>query len=673
MTLQVDTILNNRYLILEVIAQGGMGAIYRSQDQSLNVQVAIKENLFISDDSSRQFHREATILAGLRHPNLPRVIDHFVIPDQGQYLAMDYIEGEDIRERINRFGVLDEREVILIGAAICDAISYLHLRIPPIIHRDIKPGNIKITPDGHICLVDFGLAKVDQGVQTTIGAQSLTPGYAPPEQYGQGTDCRSDIYSLGATLYAALTGKVPEDGLARAMGATTLTPIRKYNPKVSEGLATTLNVAMAVLLPDRYQNAEIFKRDLLNSSSDTRSLNGETGNIFVIPPVGKTVTNSSPYDPIYSERPPTGPPRSGEFTQKKKTTLPFIPIIIAGFVILCVILIGGGLYIIGSGKSKQPSLTTAITIATSMRLPTLASPTQIAENPLQLKTAPPVVPVSTEVIIPTTTPTGGGNGQIAFVTDRTGFPQIWVMNSDGNESQQVTNFPDGACQPDWSPDGSQLIVTSPCRAKQDLYKGASLFFIKPDGSGLFPLPSAPGGDFDPAWSPDGGQIIFSSIRDGNYSSLYSYDVEKHVTQRLFTTNTNDRRPAWSPDGQKIVFETTRLEQQQIWIVDRGGHNPQAFSNQNSASYMPVWSPDGGVIVFSQGSNLPWLTAKQASIETPEYRISDIRPALNADYSPDGFWLVFEGLIELFRMMVNGSNLTRLTIQTGKDFDPAWRP
>jgi serine/threonine protein kinase len=204
MTLEVNSILNNRYLILEIIAHGGMGSIYRAYDQSLNIHVAIKENLFISDDSSRQFHREATILAGMRHPNLPRVIDHFVIPDQGQYLAMDYIEGEDLRERINRLGVLGEVEIILMGSAICDALSYMHSRIPPIIHRDIKPGNIKISPDGHYTLVDFGLAKADQGLQTTIGAQSLTPGYAPPEQYGQGTDNRSDIYALGATLYARL-------------------------------------------------------------------------------------------------------------------------------------------------------------------------------------------------------------------------------------------------------------------------------------------------------------------------------------------------------------------------------------------------------------------------------------------------------------------------------------
>ena len=164
-----------------------MGSIYLAADQSLNVQVAVKENKFSTDDHTRQFHREATILAGLRHQNLPRVTDHFVIPGQGQYLVMDYIEGEDLKDRIERLVTIPEEEVVLIGSAICDALSYLHSRTPPIVHRDIKPGNIKITPSGDIHLVDFGIAKISSpGEGTTTGAQSLTPGFAPPEQYGKG-------------------------------------------------------------------------------------------------------------------------------------------------------------------------------------------------------------------------------------------------------------------------------------------------------------------------------------------------------------------------------------------------------------------------------------------------------------------------------------------------------
>jgi serine/threonine protein kinase len=271
MTLQVGTVLYNRYEILDIIAQGGMGAIYRANDQSLGVQVAVKENLFTSEESIRQFRREATILAGLRHSNLPRVTDHFVIPGRGQYLVMDFIEGEDLRSRLTRQELFSEQEVVNIGTAICDALTYLHNRQPTIVHRDIKPGNIKITPGGQIYLVDFGLAKMSQpGQATTTGAQALTPGYASPEQYGQGTDTRSDIYSLGATLYAALTNKVPEDALARAMGTIELTPIQKHLPTISGALAAVLEKAMRVSPAERYQTAEELKQALVNSNSEAR-------------------------------------------------------------------------------------------------------------------------------------------------------------------------------------------------------------------------------------------------------------------------------------------------------------------------------------------------------------------------------------------------------------------
>src|SRR3990172_3142832 len=219
MTLERDTLLHKRYRIVEILGQGGMGSVYRAVDENLGVEVAVKENLFTTEEYARQFRLEAVILANLRHPNLPRVSDHFVIAGEGQYLIMDYIDGEDLRERMERIGVLPEDEVIKIGAAMCDALYYLHTRKPSILHRDIKPGNVKISPDGHIILVDFGLAKIIQGNQaTTTGARAMTPGYSPPEQYGTArTDARTDVYSLGATLYAALTGIIPEDGLARAI------------------------------------------------------------------------------------------------------------------------------------------------------------------------------------------------------------------------------------------------------------------------------------------------------------------------------------------------------------------------------------------------------------------------------------------------------------------------
>ena len=200
MPLQTGQVLEQRYRIEALLGQGGMGAVYRAIDLKFNTPVALKENLTVTPDSQRQFTREAGLLHQLRHPNLPRVTDHFTIAGQGQYLVMDYVEGEDLKGLLRRQGPLPEPRALNWICQVLDALEYLHSR--QVIHRDVKPANVKITPQGQVFLVDFGLAKVyDPGQETTIGARGATPGYAPPEQYGQGrTDARSDVYSAGATL-----------------------------------------------------------------------------------------------------------------------------------------------------------------------------------------------------------------------------------------------------------------------------------------------------------------------------------------------------------------------------------------------------------------------------------------------------------------------------------------
>jgi serine/threonine protein kinase len=268
MEMEKGSLLHQRYRIQGALGKGGMGVVYTAIDESLGVHVVVKENSLEEEDAIQQFRREATILAGLRHPNLPRVTDHFVIEGQGQYLVMDFIEGEDLKMRLQRLGALPEKEVLLIGVAISDALDYLHSLTPPVLHRDIKPGNIRITPDGHVFLVDFGLAKqVESGQLTATGARGLTPGFSPPEQYGTArTDGRSDIYALGATLYTALAGFPPEDGLAIAIKQTELTPIQLRNPEVSDSVAKVIEQAIQVEADDRYQTGNEFKLALLEVS-----------------------------------------------------------------------------------------------------------------------------------------------------------------------------------------------------------------------------------------------------------------------------------------------------------------------------------------------------------------------------------------------------------------------
>jgi serine/threonine protein kinase len=262
----LQVIHNDRYRIEALLGQGGMGAVYRGMDLSLNIPVAIKENLDGSPDAQKQFGREANMLARLSHPNLPRVTDYFFIPGQGQYLVMDYVEGEDLQQMLNRLGALPEPQVLNWISQICDALAYLHSQPSPIIHRDIKPANIKIRPDGRAILVDFGIAKVyDPYLATTVGAKAVTPGYSPPEQYGSSsiTDARSDIYALGATLYHLLTGSLPPESLQRVVGGSTLSPPRELNQNISPMAEGAILKAIEVATERRFQNVDELRAALV--------------------------------------------------------------------------------------------------------------------------------------------------------------------------------------------------------------------------------------------------------------------------------------------------------------------------------------------------------------------------------------------------------------------------
>ena len=261
MPLAIGTILEDRYRIDALLGSGGMGAVYRAWDQRLDRHVAIKENAMATPESARQFEREAKMLARLRHSNLPGVSDHFVAPNGAQYLVMDYVDGEDLGQMLQRLGPLDEARALAWIEQTCNALIYLHGQQPPIIHRDVKPGNIKITPEGQVFLVDFGIAKVgDAQAKTTMGALGVTPGFSPPEQYGQGgTDARSDVYALGATLYALLIGRSPPDSVQRAIQAAVLPPPRSLRPDVSPAVADALEAAMETNPSNRPQTVVAFQ------------------------------------------------------------------------------------------------------------------------------------------------------------------------------------------------------------------------------------------------------------------------------------------------------------------------------------------------------------------------------------------------------------------------------
>src|SRR5712692_10213629 len=270
--LSPNTILRERYRIIHQLGHGGMGAVYQAMDENLSCVVAVKETFAVNDEQRRAFRREAQLLANLSHPTLPRVMDHFTY-GEGQFLVMQFIPGHDLAELLKlREQPFSVAKVIEWADKILDALEELHSSDPPIIHRDIKPSNLKLTPKGKILLLDFGLAKGVAGQMSTADVDShgksiygYTPNYAPLEQIrGRGTDPRSDLYSLAATMWTLLTGKVPPDALSRVAekedgNPDPLRPAHELNPRVPAPVSNVLQRAMSLNRNQRQASTAEFR------------------------------------------------------------------------------------------------------------------------------------------------------------------------------------------------------------------------------------------------------------------------------------------------------------------------------------------------------------------------------------------------------------------------------
>ena len=269
--LDPDSVLQHRYRIVRQLGRGGMGAVYEAIDLRLEKTVALKETLSAEPSMRKQFEREARLLAGLQHPALPQVSDHFVEGSRA-FLVMQFIGGVDLANIISQQpGPFPRDQVITWADQLLDALIYLHSRELQVIHRDIKPHNLKVTSNGQIALLDFGLAKAQPSDPSITASQAFfgyTRHYAPLEQIqDQRTDPRTDIYGLGATLYHLLTGIKPPDAMVRATavvnaGTDPLKSADEVNAAVGPQIAAILNKAMAQKPEERFATANDFREAL---------------------------------------------------------------------------------------------------------------------------------------------------------------------------------------------------------------------------------------------------------------------------------------------------------------------------------------------------------------------------------------------------------------------------
>lgn len=274
-------VLQDRYRLEAPAGAGGMGAVWLAEDQRLpgrRCAIKILKTPAEADGADRAalrqaFLAEAAVLARLDHPSLPQVSDFFEQADS-LCLVMDFVPGQDLEavlaDALSRGRRLEETQVVAWAEAACGALGYLHRQQPPICHRDVKPANLKLTPDGRLRLVDFGLAGATQAVDgrtVTVLAGAGSRPYQPLEQYGEGrrVDARSDLYALGATLYQLLTGRQPPSAQERFLQVGLLEPPRRLRPGLSERVEAAILSAMALHPDERPATAEAFRALLVGA------------------------------------------------------------------------------------------------------------------------------------------------------------------------------------------------------------------------------------------------------------------------------------------------------------------------------------------------------------------------------------------------------------------------
>ena len=584
-------LLQGRYQLLKEVGTGGFGAVYKAIDTKFdNRTVAIKEirlqglktNEII--DATDTFNREVNILSDLRHPNLPRVYDHFTSPEHW-YLVMDFIDGQTLETYLDsRGGRLPLDEVFTLGIQICTVLDYLHTRQPAIIFRDLKPTNIMITSNRQVYLIDFGAARYFKAGRTKDTIAFGSPGYAAPEQYGKAqTTARSDIYSLGATLHEALTGKDPAEdpfhfGAIQVPGKTT-------PPDLDALIQRMVEVDMS----KRPTSAAAVKTELWRISTQHEH------RLYAQPAAPSSLP---PYKPSFGvgQPPPASWAQSAPSVQQAQMQLGFAPTpaprkhVFSRRAATSMIILGiASVALLENVRTLWPS-------SYGQSQGSMTGPPQMMQDFRVIRQD--TFPYHTDSVTSLGwSPKGGyiASGSL----DKT--LRVWKQNFDGVET--IHSMPDAVQSVDWSPDGSYIAAVSAGKVGELQVWSASarggdkaaLTFSQPTSGGINALAWAPA----PLTQPDGYSIATGS-NDGKVRVM---QMGTSLAGTQVTTYSGPKGPllslAWSPDGTYLAGgsadKTVQVWQPTNVNGSSSSNVPFVFSQHADRVTALTWTADNNVI------------------------------------------------------------------------------